>query len=172
MAVSLTQMGANVLLIDADMHRPSLHKMFNVENSQGLSTFLAGEVGELDTNNLIKQDQQSGISLLTAGPIPTNPTELLCKEQLKHLLDTLRPRFNYIIIDSPPITTFTDSVIISSMVDGVLLVVHGSKVSRDLVRCSKEILGRVGARIYGVILNNVNPSPADYFYFRRYKESL
>ena len=57
------------------------------------------------------------------------------------------------------------------MVDGVLLVVHGSKVSRDLVRCSKEILGRVGARIYGVILNNVNPSPADYFYFRRYKEA-
>ena len=93
MAVSLTQMGANVLLIDADMHRPSLHKMFNVENSQGLSTFLAGEVGEFDTNDLIKQDQQSGISLLTAGPIPINPTELLCKEQFKHLLDRFEATF-------------------------------------------------------------------------------
>ena len=169
MAVSLTQMGANVLLIDADMHRPCLHKMFDVENVQGLSTILAGEVGEFDTNDLIKRDQKSGISLLTAGPIPTNPTELLCKEQMTHLLDALRPRFNYILIDSPPITTFTDSVIISSMVDGVLLVVHGSKVSRDLVRCSKEILGRVGAKIFGVVLNDVNPSPTDYFYFRRYK---
>ena len=170
-AASLAQMGAKVLLIDADMHRPCLHKMFDVENVRGLSTILAGEVEEFDLDDLIAQDQQSGISLLPAGPVPTNPTELLCKEQMKHLLDIVRPRFNYIIIDSPPIITFTDSVIISSMVDGVLLVVHGNKVSRDLVRCSKEILGRVGARIFGVILNNVNPSPADYFYFRRYKEA-
>ena len=168
MAASLTQMGASVLLIDADMHRPCLHKMFDVENVQGLSTILGSEMGKFDANDLIKRDQQSGISLLTAGPIPTNPTELLCREQMTCLLDALRPRFNYILIDSPPITTFTDSVIISSMVDGVLLVVHGSKVSRDLVRCSKEILSRVGARIFGVVLNNVNPSPTDYFYFRRY----
>ena len=171
-AVSLTQIGANVLLIDADMHRPCLHQMFDINNARGLSTFLSQQLGHFDPKDLIERDNESGISLLAAGPIPDNPTELLCKGQMKHLLDALRPHYNYILIDSPPITTFTDSVILSSMVDGVLLVVHGSKVSRDLVRCSKEILGRVGARIFGVILNNIKPSRTDYFYFCRYKGAI
>ncbi len=171
MGVSLTQIGANVLLIDADMHRPCLHRIFDLSNGLGLSTLLTEEFSR-DAKDLITRDDESGISVLPAGPIPQNPTELLCKDKIKHLLHSLRSQFDYILIDSPPITMFTDSVILSPMVDGVLLVVQGSKVSHDLVRCSKDILVRVGARICGVILNNVRPSPDDYFYFCRYRETI
>ena len=171
MGLSLTQIGANVLLIDADMHRPCLHQMFDLDNGRGLSTFLTEEC-DGDVKDLIIRDDESGISVLPAGPVPQNPTELLCKDQIKQLLHSLRSQFDYILIDSPPITMFTDGVILSSMVDAVLLVVQGSKVSREVVRCSKDILDRVGARIFGVILNNVRPSPDDYFYFCRYRETV
>ena len=170
MGVSLTQIGANVLLIDADMHRPCLHQIFALNNGRGLSTLLTDDSAH-DPKDVITRSE-SGISVLPAGPIPENPTELLCKDEIKNVLHSLRSEFDYILIDSPPITMFTDSVILSPMVDGVLLVVQGSKVSRDLVRCSKDILGRVGARIFGVILNNVRPSRDDYFYFCRYRETI
>src|ERR1044072_4048591 len=132
MGLSLTQIGANVLLVDADMHRPRLHHMFDLDNGRGLSTFLT-EGWDRDVKDLIIRDDESGISVLPAGPIPENPTELLCKDQMKHLLHSLRSEFDYILIDSPPITMFTDGVILSSMVDAVLLVVQGSKVSGEVV---------------------------------------
>jgi len=168
-AISLGQTGASVLLIDADMHRPSLDSIFYLENNHGLSTILQGNLDEGEILNLIERTEDDGVSVLTAGPTPKNPTELLCRDQMRQLLEVLKPHFNYIIIDSPPIMSFTDSVVISSLVDGVLLVVRGSKIPREIVRCSTEILSRVGANIFGVILNNVTPAPNDYFYFQRYK---
>ena len=94
--------------------------------------------------------------------MPPNPAELLGSEQMRRLIDTLAPKFDFVIIDSPPVAAFTDSVLISSMVDGVLLVIHGGKSSREIARRSLKMLQEVGARILGVVLNNVNIRSYDY----------
>jgi capsular exopolysaccharide synthesis family protein len=105
---------------------------------------------------------------LSSGPIPPNPAELLGSEQMRRLLATLQSNFTHVVVDSPPVSSFTDGVLISSMVDGVLLVVHGGKSSRHVVRRSRQLLQDVGAKIFGVVLNNVNLQSHDYYYYQRY----
>lgn len=168
-AFSLAQTGTNVVIIDADMRRPRLHSIFDVNNSRGLSTILSSDMSEAEMLALIEQHQSSGLHLLTSGPIPPNPAELIGSEQMRKLIRALETTFTHIVIDSPPISSFTDGVLISSIVDGVLLVVHGGKSSRHVVRRSRQLLQDVGAKIFGVVLNNVNLRGAhDYYYYQRY----
>ena len=167
-AISLAQTGAKVLVIDADMRRPRLHSLFDVEKRTGLSSILSSEMSEAEVFSMIEQHEQSGLYLLTAGPIPPNPAELIGSEQMRRLISSLEPTFNHIVIDSPPIASFTDGVLISSIVDGVLLVVHGGKSTRDVVRRSQQLLHDVGAKIFGVVLNNVHLRPHDYYYYQSY----
>jgi capsular exopolysaccharide synthesis family protein len=167
-AISLAQTGAKVLVIDADMRRPRLHSLFDVEKRLGLSSILSSEMTEAEVFSIIEQHEQSGLYLLTAGPIPPNPAELIGSEQMRRLISSLEPSFNHIVIDSPPIASFTDGVLISSIVDGVLLVVHGGKSTRDVVRRSQQLLHDVGAKIFGVVLNNVHLRPHDYYYYQSY----
>lgn len=167
-AISLAQTGAKVLVIDADMRRPRLHALFDVQKGLGLSSILSSEMSEADILAMIEQHEQSGLYLLTAGPIPPNPAELIGSEQMRALIAKLEPTFNHIVIDSPPIASFTDGVLISSIVDGVLLVVHGGKSTRDVVRRSQQLLHDVGAKIFGVVLNNVHLRPHDYYYYQSY----
>jgi polysaccharide biosynthesis transport protein len=167
-AISLAQTGAKVLVIDADMRRPRLHSLFDVEKRLGLSSILSNEMSEAEIFSMIEQHEQSGLYLLTAGPIPPNPAELIGSEQMRALIGKLEPTFNHIIIDSPPIASFTDGVLIASIVDGVLLVVHGGKSTRDVVRRSQQLLHDVGAKIFGVVLNNVHLRPHDYYYYQSY----
>ncbi|HEY0404971.1 MAG TPA: polysaccharide biosynthesis tyrosine autokinase [Pyrinomonadaceae bacterium] len=167
-AISLAQTGAKVLVIDADMRRPRLHSLFDVEKRLGLSSILSNEMTEAEIFSMIEQHEQSGLYLLTAGPIPPNPAELIGSEQMRALIGKLEPTFNHIIIDSPPIASFTDGVLIASIVDGVLLVVHGGKSTRDVVRRSQQLLHDVGAKIFGVVLNNVHLRPHDYYYYQSY----
>jgi polysaccharide biosynthesis transport protein len=162
LAVSLAQTGANVLLIDADMRRPRLHSIFDMENNRGLSTILSGELSEAEVYMWVDQHSPSGLFLLPSGPLPLNPAELLGSEQMRRFLNIVESTFSYIIIDSPPIASFSDGVIISAMTDGVLLVVHASKIARELVQHSQKVLNNVGAKILGVVLNNVNAPPSDY----------
>jgi succinoglycan biosynthesis transport protein ExoP len=162
-AVSLAQTGARVLLIDADLRRPMVHNLFNVSNPAGLSTVLSRDVNEQDIMALIELQPESGLHLLTSGPIPPNPAELLGSTQMKQLLQTLASHFDHIVIDSPPITSVTDGVWLASLVDGVILVVHGGQSTRELVRRTRQILGGVGARIFGVVLNNVKQHDDDYY---------
>jgi capsular exopolysaccharide synthesis family protein len=167
-AISLAQTGANVLIIDADMRRPRLHSTFEVENRQGLSSILSSEMSEAEVLSTIQHHEASGLHLLTSGPIPPNPAELIGSEQMRRLITTLQGTFKHIVIDSPPINSFTDGVLIASMVDGVLLVVHGGRTSRSLVRRSRQLLQDVGARIFGIVLNNVELQRHDYYYYQRY----
>lgn len=167
-AISLAQTGAKVLVIDADMRRPRLHSLFDIDKRMGLSSILSSEMSEAEVFSMIEQHEQSGLYLLTAGPIPPNPAELIGSEQMRRLISSLEPTFNHIVIDSPPIASFTDGVLISSIVDGVLLVVHGGKSTRDVVRRSQQLLSDVGAKIFGVVLNNVHLRPHDYYYYQSY----
>lgn len=168
-AISLAQTGAKVLIIDADMRRPRLHSVFNVGNGEGLSTILSSELSDADILKVVKTDENTKLNLLTAGPIPPNPAELIGSEQMASLLKTLQKHFTHVVVDSPPITSFTDGVLIASMVDGVILVVHSGKSSRQVVRRAKQLLQDVGARIFGVVLNNVNLRSQDnYYYYQSY----
>src|SRR4029453_1210054 len=110
----------------------------------------------------------TGLHVLTSGPIPPNPAELLGSDQMRRLIRALQAKFNHVVVDSPPVSSFTDGVLISTMVDGVLLVVHGGRSSRHIVRRSRQLLQDVGAKIFGVVLNNVSLQSHDYYYYQRY----
>jgi capsular exopolysaccharide synthesis family protein len=122
-AISLAQLGASVLIVDGDLRRPSAHKMFELNHSQGLSTYLSRET-ELEP--LIHQLQIPNLSLLPCGPVPPNPAELISSEKMKAMVRELREKYDHILIDSPPLMNVTDPVILSTLVDGVILVVHGA----------------------------------------------
>lgn len=168
-AVSLAQTGAKVLIIDADMRRPRLHSIFNVTNGEGLSTLLSSESTDADIARVVKSDESTKMHILTSGPIPPNPAELIGSEQMATLLKRLQKHYSHVVIDSPPITSFTDGVLIASMVDGVILVVHSGKSSRQVVKRARQLLSDVGSRILGVVLNNVNLRSQDnYHYYQTY----
>jgi len=133
-----------------------------------LSSILSSEVSEEDMRSLVVKDEDTGLNILTSGPIPPNPAELIGSDQMRRLLDVLQREFTHVVIDSPPITSFTDGVLISTMVDGVLLVVHGGKSSRHVVKRSRQLLHDVGSKIFGVVLNNVTIQSQDYYYYQRY----
>jgi capsular exopolysaccharide synthesis family protein len=161
-AFMLAQTGAEVLIIDCDLRRPRLHAQFEIPNVKGLTTWLSGE-RELD--NLIQScDKTPNLKILTSGPVPPNPAELLGSDEMRKLLGILSERYAHIIIDSPPAISFTDASILSTMVDGVMLVVHGGRSSRAVVRRAKQQLLDVGAHIFGVVLNNVKVESQDYYY--------
>ncbi|MBD0370032.1 MAG: polysaccharide biosynthesis tyrosine autokinase [Pyrinomonadaceae bacterium] len=168
LAVSMAQTGASVLLIDADMRRPRLHTIFDIEKRRGLSTILSSEASQADILEIVEQHQGSGLHLLTSGPVPPNPAELIGSEQMRSLISMLQTMYTHIIIDSPPIASFTDGVLLSSMIDGVLFVVHGGKSTRTVVKRARQLLQDVGAKILGVVLNNVNLRSDDYYYYQRY----
>src|SRR5689334_21073129 len=167
-AVSLAQTGASVVIIDADMRRPRLQSIFDMHDQLGLSSILSSDVSADDMLAMVRNDEESGLNILTSGPIPPNPAELLGSDQMRRLIATLQANYTHVVVDSPPVSSFTDGVLISTMVDGVLLVVHGGKSSRHIVRRSKQLLSDVGAKIFGVVLNNVNLQSHDYYYYQSY----
>jgi len=167
-AVSLAQTGASVVIVDADMRRPRLQSIFGMQGTLGLSSILSSDVSEGDMLAMVRDDLESGLSVLTSGPIPPNPAELLGSDQMRRLIAALQANYTHVVVDSPPVSSFTDGVLISTMVDGVLLVVHGGKSSRHIVRRSKQLLNDVGAKIFGVVLNNVNLQSHDYYYYQSY----
>jgi capsular exopolysaccharide synthesis family protein len=166
-ATVLAQTGARVLVIDADMRRPRLHQIFGMENGEGLSTALSSEMTLNEVLSMVNQYKDTNIYLLSSGAIPPNPAELLGSEQMRNLLEGASGSFKYIIIDSPPVTSFTDGVLISSLVDGVLLVVHGGKTSRQVVKRTRQMLQEIGARIIGVVLNQIDLRSQEYYYYHQ-----
>jgi capsular exopolysaccharide synthesis family protein len=152
-AISLSQLGASVLLIDADLRRPTVHRVFKMNQSQGLSTFLSRSV---DIDPLIHKLWVPNLSVLPCGHIPPNPAELISSDRMRELLRTLAGKYDHILIDSPPLINVTDPVILSTMVDGVILVVQAGRSTRDIVRRARTELSSVGAKIFGVVLNNLD----------------
>jgi capsular exopolysaccharide synthesis family protein len=159
-AISLAQFGASVLIIDCDLRNPTTHKIFNVESGRGLSTYLSSDVG---IDELVHKLEVPNLHWLPAGPIPQNPAKLIISPKMKALLKTLGERYDHILIDSPPLVGVTDPIILSTLVDGVIVVVHGTKSTRERARRTRHELSIVGANIFGVVLNNI--SFTDYQYY-------
>ena len=122
---------------------------------------------EEDIFDAIETDEATNLHLLTSGPIPPNPAELIGSEQMRRLLSATAHEFTHVVIDSPPVSSFTDGVLVSTLVDGVLLVVHGGKTSRQVARRSRQLLQDVGAKILGVVLNNISARSYDYYYYQQ-----
>src|SRR3989440_1576182 len=169
-AIILAQTGAKVVIVDGDMRRPRLHSIFNLDNDKGLSGILASKMTEGEMLGCVQQHEESSLYLLPSGRLPPNPAELLGSDQIRSLMSVLENTFTHVVIDSPPVASFTDGVLLSSVADGVLLVVHGGAASRHIVRRSKQLLSDVGAKIFGVVLNNVTVSRHDYYYYNQYRD--
>lgn len=163
-ALSLAQTGAAVLIVDADLRRPRVHKVFNLKNNAGLTNYLAGEA---DLASLI-QVAAPNLYVLPAGPLPPNPAELLGSPKMKQAVETLSANFDYVVIDSPPVSSFADSLILSSLVEGVIIVVKARTTPREMAQRTKAHLQSVGAKILGVVVNHIKLQPHDYYYSTYY----
>lgn len=163
LAIAFAQTGSRVLVIDADLRRPTMHKAFRVTNPLGLTNLLMQSVA---VDIAIRDVGVPNLRLVTSGPIPPNPSEVLGSVRMRELIKELSQAFDYIIIDSPPTLAVADSAILSSIVDGVVLVVAADEVSVDKAHKAKAQLEGVKANILGVVLNGLeNDSREDYYYY-------
>jgi succinoglycan biosynthesis transport protein ExoP len=165
-AITLAKSGANVLLVDADLRRPSLHRLLEVNNGGGLSTALSNGMDSAEIFSLIKKTEVDRLSLLPSGPQVKDSAKLLDYEKLRQLITTLESQFTHVVIDSPPVVPFADAVILSAEVDGVLMVVQGGMSPQEIVVRSMKLLNDVDAVILGVVLNNTRLQPLDTYYQR------
>ena len=162
LAVALAQVGKNVILIDADLRRPHLHEYFGVSNEKGLTSLLQGdcEMGEA-----LKHTDIDKLVLLPSGPLPLNPAELLASPQMRSLHERLKPHTDFILIDTPSAIAFSDSAILASFMDAVLLVMRAQEAPRGGEARVKELLTKARANVVGVVLNGVKPELVDSAYY-------
>jgi len=166
LAMSLAQLGKRVLLIDADLRRPSVHKLLNIENrSVGVVTFLTGQE---EWTSLIRATATRGLDSLLCGPVPPNPSELLSSDRMQVLIQEAMAEYNFVLLDSPPLLNVADGRILTTLVEGAILVVKAGSTPRELVHRAHLSVRDVGARLIGVILNNVDMRQGGYYgsYYR------
>ncbi len=156
-----------VLILDADLRNPSVHRKFEVSNTMGLTDILTGNKG-LDI--CIQQTKIDGLHILTTGKIPPNPSEMLDSRSMRELVNSLREYYDYILIDTPPVGIVTDASIVSTYSDGVVMVVAAKEVDIDMAKMAKERLDKVNANILGAILNKYTNDNGGYGYYNYYYE--
>ncbi len=165
-ALSLAQTGASVIIIDCDLRRPRIHTILGISNVSGLTNFLTGE---RNFPAFIKTyEKLPNLKVLTSGPVPPNPADLLSQATMRQLIIGLTKNYDFIVIDSPPAFIFTDATILSAMVDGVILVVEGGKTVVPIVQQAKRLLENAGAHFLGVVLNNLKQDALSYYYVNYY----
>jgi capsular exopolysaccharide synthesis family protein len=166
LAITLAQRGDRVVLIDSDLRRPRVHRSFGLANDVGLSSYLAGVIGVDDLPRPVPHIPN--LYVVSSGPTPPNPAELLSSEPMDLLFRELRRQFDFVVMDSPPTISVADSMILAARADGVILVVHGGVTTRESLRQTHKMLSSVSARMIGVVLNNVDVRSADYQYYYSY----
>jgi capsular exopolysaccharide synthesis family protein len=162
----MAQAGQRVVLVDCDLRRPRVHRVFGRSNEVGLTTALLDVAAEA---NMAFESVVPNLSVISTGPIPPNPAELLQSAAFKALLERLRGRYDRIVLDSPPLVPVTDAAILSTLVDGTILVVRASQTTRELARRALRALRDVSGRIVGVVLNAVDLESRNYGYYRYYQ---
>lgn len=157
----LAQNDKRVLIIGCDMRRPRLHRMASIPNSQGLSNYLTGNRDE----NIIRTIKENAIYLITAGDIPPNPAELLQSKRMKLLIEKMKSRYDFILLDSPPIQRVTDSLTLCKLVDGTLLVVRSGKTTYEMLDSGLKKLHEIHANILGIVVNRVKCQKRNFGYY-------
>lgn len=163
-AVALAQSGKQVILMDCDLRKPVLHKIFDKQN-RGLTNIL---VEDVSPDDFLQDTQVKNLRVLTSGPIPPNPSELLGSQKMQELLDYLKTQADYLIIDVPPVIAVTDACVLASKVDGITLVVDYGTVRPEIAQQAKEYLIKAQGNILGVILNRVEIEEEDAYYYYYY----
>jgi capsular exopolysaccharide synthesis family protein len=162
MAVVLAQRGGKVLLMDTDLRRPSIHTVFGLSNVVGLSSILAGL--EDFEGAAQRYDSIPNLFILTAGPIPPQPAELLGSERMQQLLERFRTEYDQVILDSSPVNLVTDPAVMSPHTDAVLLVVRAGVTSKSALRNARDQLLQINAPLKGVVVNDAKLHSFDYHY--------
>jgi len=167
LAITCAQAEKKTILIDADLRKPTLHQTFGLSNRLGLTNILTGQSM---LGDVIKSSDVPHLDLLTSGPIPPNPSEILASKRMTALLEQLSQEYDTVLVDSPPALAVADAQIISTRCDGVLLVVDSGKVKREAAMKVKAGLEHVQARILGVVLNNIDRKHGEAYYYYYYRQ--
>jgi capsular exopolysaccharide synthesis family protein len=168
LGIAVARIGKKVLVIDADLRKPRIHKIFQVPPSPGLSNLLAGQDGEPLEEYIRSYEGVSGLYYMTSGDIPPNPAELLSSDGMRELIETLKGQFDQIIIDTPPATIVTDGVIVSGLVQATIVIVRAFSTQTAMLAQTREVLTRAKAKIAGAVLNNVDMPRRGYYYHTYY----
>ena len=163
LAATIASEDKKVLLVDADLRKPKDHKIFKVRNHSGLTSLLTNRHAKLES--MVHQTSIKGLSFMTSGAIPPNPAELLGSNRMAELLEEMKSSYDLIIFDTPPVLAVTDSQVLASETDGVILVIPKGQVKADEVISAKEALETVKSNILGAVMNRVDPSNNRYNYY-------
>jgi capsular exopolysaccharide synthesis family protein len=166
-AVVLAQKGVRVLLVDADLRRPSIHKTLGLGPRSGLSNVLTGST-TLD-QTITGTSILPNLFILPAGTPPPNPAELLASSAMRDILGRLCEQYDHIVVDTPPTLSVTDAVVLSPRADAVVLVIRSGQTTKQALRRARDILAQVNAKVVGVLLNAVDLSSPDYYYYYEYQ---
>ncbi|RDY71699.1 capsular biosynthesis protein [Halobacillus trueperi] len=161
-ATVFAQQGKKTLLIDADLRKPTVHYTFRVSNTSGLSNYL---VGKQQVTDLARETDVENLDVITCGPIPPNPSELLGSNKMKQFIEEAKQTYDMIVFDTPPVLAVTDSQVLSNFVDGVLLVVRSKQTEKEAAVKAKETLEQAKANILGVVLNDQDLKSSNYYYY-------
>ncbi|SDM56199.1 MULTISPECIES: CpsD/CapB family tyrosine-protein kinase [Bacillaceae] len=162
MAIVFAQQGKSVLLIDGDMRKPTLHYTFRMDNRFGLSNVL---VGEKSLGESVVQSDVPNLDLLSCGPIPPNPSELLGSKAMERMLEEASGRYDLVIFDTPPVLAVTDAQILANLCDGALMVVRSKQTEYEAAQKAKELLQPAKAKLLGVVLNDLEQKKGHYYYY-------
>lgn len=163
LAVTMAQGGKRVILVDCDLRRPTLHRLFSLKNNAGLTDMVRDDAAL--ANPPLQDVSVPNLQVLTTGPLPPNPAEVLGSKRMEEILAALLARADLILLDAPPVIAVTDAAVLASKVDGVLLVVSAGKTKRDDAHKAQAQLEKVNARVVGAVLNNVKPEARTQYYY-------
>jgi succinoglycan biosynthesis transport protein ExoP len=166
LAVVLAQSNQNVIVLDADLRKPRLHKMFKLHNRVGLTDLFIRSTDQMD--GAVQSTEIPNLHAITSGNIPPNPSELLSSSKMAEILKQLKGQYNIVLVDTPPSLVVTDAIALAPYIDGVLLVINPGITKRGAVKFIVEQLKQVGANVLGIILNDVKTDHARYTYYRGY----
>lgn len=159
LGVVLSQVDKSVLIIDCDLRKPVMHKLFGLRNVYGIVNVLVGDYSLQD----VCKEVLDGLQVMTVGPAPPNPAELISSRRFAELIRTVRERFDYVLVDAPPIGLVSDPAILATHGDGVLLVLDAQNTRKGALRQSMRSLEAVGANVLGTVMNNVKNSNGHYY---------
>ena len=163
LAVTLAQQGQKILLIDADLRRPTIHQIMEVKNQYGLTSLLTKKAN-LEMA-ILPTSRANNLHVLPAGPIPPNPSELLGSNMMETLIAELSAKFDLVLFDTPPVLAVTDAQILGSRCDGIIIVIRSHKTEKKELIKAKELLDRTNVNLIGVVLNGVDQKDVPYSYY-------